>query len=207
MKQILVAMPTYSGNLPIAVVSRLLAIKTPKGFKINFVFVDRVLIDKARNGIAKVAMDEKQDYLFFWDDDQLPDTDILEKMVKLDKDIVGCPIPCRRGGKWIAVFDKDGDKLEHIHKTQEVGGIGMANTLIKVGVIKKMFKQWKQLFDFEVIRNNKGIYVEYGEDITFCRRAKDMGFKIWCDATIKSIHIGDPVGYWYEDGEYKQKIL
>ena len=193
--------------LPVGLVSRLLHLDVPEGFELNFCFLERVLIDVARNMMAKTAMKHDEDYLFFWDDDQIPDKDILVKMVALDKDIVGCPIPNRKGEKWLAVFDGDCNQLLDIKETQRVGAIGMANTLIKTKVIKELFKKWKQIFHFEVKKNDEGFFIQYSEDITFCRKAAEMGFEIWCDATIKSVHIGPSTGYYYENGEYKQMTV
>lgn len=206
MKTILVAMPTYTGQIPMSVVSRMLMLEVPEGCEFKHCFIERTLIWKARDGIATVAMNKGVDYLFFWDDDQIPDRDILVKMVALDKDIVGCPIPSRRGEKWLAVHDEKGGKLVSVRGIGQVGGIGMANTLIKTSVLKRMYKEWKQLFYFLVEENDEGVVTEYSEDLTFCKKARELGFEVWCDATIKSIHIGYPMGYYY-DGDYKSKLL
>ena len=30
----------------------------------------------------------------------------------------------------------------------------------------------------------------YGEDLTFCRKARAAGYKLYCDPTIKADHLG-----------------
>ena len=66
-------------------------------------------------------------------------------------------------------------------------GIHMACTLIKREVLEV------------VAENNKeepnpwfGSQASvFGEDVIFCRRAREAGFDVWCDPTVKCNHIGD----------------
>jgi hypothetical protein len=209
MKNIQIAVPSFNGDIPLKVISRLMHLDKPVGFNINFSYVIRVMIDKARNGMAQQCVERKNDYLFFCDSDQIPDKDILVKMVALDKDIVGCPIPSRRGLKEIAVFDKDYKKMSKFKKTQEVGGVGMASTLIKRHVLEGVIEKYPAPFQFETMlddRDGEEKIVEFSEDINFCRRARELGYEVWCMADVKSLHIGEPVSYWYEDGEFRNDI-
>lgn len=202
----MLAIPSYEGKLYLQVVNKLLYMKPPKGYKFEYVLLPRMMIARARTGLAQYSLDRKCEYLCFIDDDQVVPTNAIQELVKIDKDIVGSPIPSRRGEKWIAVFDEKGDKLAKFKGTKKVGSIGMGCTLIKTKVFKKMFKKWKSLFDFEVIQNEEGIFVEYSEDITFCNRARELGFETWCTDKITVTHLGDPVYYWYENGKYHNNM-
>ena len=206
MKNIQIALPSYTGDVSLTVMSRLIHLNKPANCNVIFSFSIRVFIDKARNAMAQQCIDRGNDYLFFCDSDQIPDKDILVKMVALDKDIVGCPIPSRNGAHELAVYDLDGDRMNNFTQTQQVGAVGMASTLIKRKVLEKVIKHYPAPFQFENIwemKNDKEILVEYSEDINFCRRARDLGFEVWCMADIKSLHIGNPLAYFYENGEYK----
>ena len=208
MKQILIAIPSYTGMIPLSVMSRLIHLDKPDGFQINFAYVERTFIDKARNGLVQLCLKNNNDYLFFNDDDQNPDKDILTKMVELDKDIVGCPISSRNGREELALYDKKGNRINDFKKTQEVGAVGMGSTLIKRKVLEEIIKVYPAPFQFEnaiEIKDNKEILVEYSEDINFCKRAGELRFEIWCMADVKSFHIGNPIQYFY-DGEFKVKI-
>ena len=201
-KSILVAIPSYTGNIPLKVISRLMHLDLPEGFIARFAYAERCFIDDARNGIAQQLLNHDDDYLFFCDDDQIPDRDILTKLIELDKDIIGTPIPNRRGEKQIAVFNKKYNQMTEFKGTKEVGAIGMGSTLIKREVIEKMLKKWKAIFYFDVVKE-KNIFVKYSEDVTFCRKAREMKFEVWCTDKCKSIHLGDQAEYWYTKGEYK----
>lgn len=69
---------------------------------------------------------------------------------------------------------------------QEIGSVGMGVMLIKKRVFAKLSEPW-----FETPwRHDKRGYI--GEDVYFCNKARDAGFKIWIDHDVsKEIgHIG-----------------
>lgn len=70
----------------------------------------------------------------------------------------------------------------------ETEGVGLAFMLIKRGVFEKISMPW---FLTTVIDEPNGpngkIYV--GEDIFFCLKAREAGFKIWLDPTVKVGHL------------------
>jgi hypothetical protein len=204
--KIMVAIPSATGMIPLKVMSRLIRLDKPKGSTIDFGYVERLMIDKARNGMVQQAIMHDVDYLFFNDDDQAPDKDILVKMIEVDKDIVGCPIPSRNGKEELAVFDLEFNRLTEFTKTCRVGAVGMASTLIKGSVLKKIVEKYPNPFQFEVTYDKDNVLVEFSEDINFCRRAGEMGFEVWCMADVASIHFGSPVQHIYRDGKYYHGI-
>jgi hypothetical protein len=206
--KIMIAIPSATGKIPLSVMSRLIQLDKPEDSIVNFGYVSRLMIDKARNGMVSQCLMHDNDYLFFCDDDQIPCKDILVKMVALDKDIVGCPIPSRNGKKELAVYDMDFNRINEIKETQRVGGVGMASTLIKSKALKKIIKEYPAPFQFEnaiEMVDGKEILVEFSEDINFCRRAGELGLEVWCMADVYSKHIGEPVTYWY-DKDFKNNI-
>lgn len=44
------------------------------------------------------------------------------------------------------------------------------------------------LFDFERVNN-----IMFGEDVVFCKRARDAGFKVWADPMVNMTHTGHKV--------------
>lgn len=205
----MIAMPSASGNIPIPVVNRILGLQTVEGYSLLYCFIGRGLIDKSRNSFVKKAIESDFDYIFFWDDDQIPDKDILIKYIELDKDIVGCPIPNRLGKKELAVFDEEYNKLNFIANTDggsamRVGAIGMANTLVKRKVFKSIAEKYDFPFEFEK-HELRGERREFSEDVNFCKRANELGFEVWCHNGVKSLHMGEPRAFWYENAEYHVK--
>ena len=199
MKNILISIPSYTGTIPLKVMSRIIALDKPEGYNINFMYAERCFIDKARNAMLKKAIIHDNDFLFFTDSDQIPDKNILVEMVKLDKDIVGCPIASRKGKLELNVYDLEGGRLNEVEESMEIGAIGMGGTMIKRHVLEDMLAEYPRPFEFEYIDG-----IEYSEDINFCKRAKRLGFEVWAidPSIVGSVHIGDPMEYYY-NGEYK----
>ena len=58
--------------------------------------------------------------------------------------------------------------------------------LIKTSVFKKVGKPW---FEYEPIKESPDCHMAT-EDIVFCRNAKKLGYKIYCDGGIPCGHVG-----------------
>jgi hypothetical protein len=68
----------------------------------------------------------------------------------------------------------------------EVGGVGFGFVGIKYGVFEKMKRPWFKIR--EVKWDDVDFSVNMGEDYSWCEGAKDVGFKIWVDPTVKVKH-------------------
>lgn len=80
----------------------------------------------------------------------------------------------------------------------EVDAVGLAFTLIKRHVIEAMTEEYGPMFTF---------YFTYGQgfesdDIPFCEKAKDLGFKIAVDTNVKIGHVGQSVFGWNEYNQW-----
>jgi hypothetical protein len=206
--KIQLAVPSFTGDIPLKVISRLMHLDKPKGSTVIFSYSVRVAIDRARNAMARQCVDNKNDYLFFCDSDQIIPKNLLTTLVSLDKDVIGTPICSRSGVHELAVYDLDYNRLNQFTGLQEVGGIGMGATLIKRHVLEEVFKSYSCPFQFDSMietKDGKESLVEFSEDICFCRRARELGFKIFCTDQVAPVyHLGDPTMFYYEAGEYKR---
>jgi cellulose synthase/poly-beta-1,6-N-acetylglucosamine synthase-like glycosyltransferase len=148
-----------------------------KGIDIDMLPIGLSLVYTARETAANTFMEGDYDALLFVDSDMKVPIDLLAKLVEADKDIVSglafkrfppyepCIFnKCERGSTqfW---FDYPKGLIE-------IQGVGMACTLIKRKVFEKTPKPW--FFPEPNI----------GEDLAFCIRAKEQGFKIYCDTNL-----------------------
>ena len=203
MKKILVAIPTYSGQIPIEIVFNLLQMKVPEGYQVNFSYCKRTLIDIARNGIAQGMLNNGHDYLFFVDDDTIPPTDALKVMLELDKPIVVAPVPARREGgeNRLCIFSDDqGTQLSELKEERKVSAGGMSCTLIRRDALEAVANKFGKPFAFERIGE-----IPWTEDTNFCRRAGLLGFETWATPKVCPQHIGQPVIYVYEPQNEKSE--
>jgi hypothetical protein len=130
-----------------------------------------------RNGIVKRFLASDYDYLLMIDSDNPPIRNPLE-LVRLDLDIVACPTPMYKeesimincfnihpGGGYRSMTDTKTDLFE-------CDRVGTGCILIARRVLEKIklpFATWV---------DEDGNHLE-GEDFTFCKKAKDAGFKVW----------------------------
>lgn len=153
------------------------------------------LIYTSRNNLATKAIQLNADFVFWMDSDMVFPPDTLMRMLKTleehpEIDIL-TGVYFRRVPPYTpTLFDMlrmNGNICEWSQfKTLptdlfEVGGCGFGCVLMRTEVF--MSVQSKHGNMFAPIGNN-------GEDIAFCMRARDCGYKIICDPTIVCGHIG-----------------
>lgn len=137
----------------------------------------------ARTWIAKEAIKKGATHLLFVDSDMLFPRDTIKRLLAHNKDIVG--VQCN---KRLFPLQKVAVPLtpnEDQTKLFRAALVGTGVLLIKTSVFEKMARPW-----FQFGRDKEGELV-IGEDAWFINSAKDAGFDVWCDGSIKVGHIGN----------------
>lgn len=151
------------------------------------------LIYDARNQLAAQALKAEADYILWLDSDMIVPPDVIPRMLKHmenGKDFVS-GIYFRRRAPFAPVLysriDREGhaDFNDYPEDTVfEIAGAGFGCCMTRVSMLEDIalnFKDWFTPF------NN------YGEDLSFCLRALECGYKLYCDSTIKCGHVGTVV--------------
>ena len=152
------------------------------------------LIYTSRNSLAMMAIQMDADFVFWLDSDMVFKSDTLIRMMdtlkKNDLDIL-TGLYFRRVPPYSPVlFDKleqNGEITEFSEfKTVpeglfEVGGCGFGCVLMKTDVFFDVQSKFGNMF---APRGNNG------EDVAFCIRARECGYKIYCDPSIVCGHVG-----------------
>lgn len=166
----------------------LLSIRMPQNTTVKYHFVGSCLVYDAREKIVEFAMNENADWLFFLDSDMVPPHDALVKLTDLNVPIA-TGMAFKRTPPFQPCFytkvsiDKDfKPKLESPIEFPDKGiiecqGFGMACALIRREVFEKVKKPY--FFPFPNI----------GEDLSFCLRSRQAGFKMYCDLSIDCGHV------------------
>lgn len=152
------------------------------------------LIYTSRNNLAQKAIMMEADYVLWLDSDMVFPPDLLERMMdRLKKDDIDIltGLYFRRVRPFTPVLF---DKLEMVgnvcnwtefktlpDKPFEVGGCGFGCVLMDAGVFLDVQGRFGNMF--APIGN-------VGEDLAFCWRARECGYKIICDPDIKCGHVG-----------------
>ena len=155
-------------------------------------------VDHARN--------MKADYLLFVDTDMLFPPDALDRLLALKVDIASvtynkrCHPRCSvvklvpEYDSEYAVDDSVTERpipLEAITHPFRCGGAGTGFMLIKMSVFDRIPRPW--FFFTPEMETPEGKIEATGEDIFFYGRARDHGFDIWIDPTIRVGHIGSAI--------------
>lgn len=169
-------------------------------------------IDVGRNEIVDEFLKTKDyEYLFFIDSDAMWHPKAIERLIGHDLAVVTGCIYTRKLPPWPTMGDYEGLNRKGIHtynkqrvteqllkyaqakgldtkssniqcleepELVEIDGTGMHFCAVRRDVLEAIEPPW-----FEV--NEVGA----GEDYYFCRRAKEAGFRIWCDLSVQTGHV------------------
>ena len=153
------------------------------------------LIYTSRNRLAQIAIKDEADYVLWLDSDMVFEPDLLERMFKVmhenDLDIL-TGLYFRRVHPYTPVlFDRlemqrgvcEWSNFKELpNELFEVGGCGFGCVLMKTDVFFDVQARHHAMFD---------PILGTGEDLAFCWRARDVGYKIMCDPSIIVGHVGN----------------
>lgn len=169
----------------------------PLGTEYQFFYssVGRVLTPLARERLAEWAIRCGAEFIFFIDDDMMAPIDLFERLVHHDVDIVAPLAFMRLAPHKPVIFrvDQGYDALQgkeyYIPKTVdnypkdtlvECDGVGFGAALIKTEILQAIPKPW--------FMSTTG----HGEDLLFCKKARQAGFRVFMDTSVKLGHLGIP---------------
>ncbi len=211
-KTIFIGTPSYSGPCPDYQLSLLKTIPAVEqaGYRVMWKTLEGCCyVHTARNKIVQSFLLSEADELLFWDDDiGVESVDIL-RLLERDEDIVGGAAPFRHGTIGFPihhVVTATGHASNMKDGMLEVDVLPTALMKIKRRVFIELGKAGKaplriegdretgeengrylSLFDFEC-DNEK--HLEYGEDVTFCRKWTAVGGTLWCEPNMTIRHHG-----------------
>lgn len=149
-------------------------------------FTEEQPISHCRNNIVKKFLASDNQWLLMIDEDVVPSQNPLE-MIEVDKDIVVAPAPIYQykvlwniyktdlKGFWVPV------DLSKEKELIEIDAAGTGCILIKRRVLEAIKSPFKRIFDEDGIET-------MGLDLSFCKKAKERGFKIFASIKHKCSH-------------------
>ncbi len=153
------------------------------------------LVFANRDKLSEMAVNAEYDFVLWLDSDMIFAPDILKRLIAADKDIVSALAFMRRPPydpviyktlKYGAPGEAQVEIFNDYPKDSvfEIDACGFGGVLVKTSVIR------------DVIEKNKTAFMPipgYGEDISFCIRARREGYKIFCDSAVKMGHVARTV--------------
>jgi hypothetical protein len=150
------------------------------------------LIASQRMELARQALEEKADYLLWLDSDMRFPKETIGHLILRDKPIVAANYATRRMPvKPVAMMD-GGGKIDRVYTGPESQGlepvdyVGMGVMMVKREVFENIEAPWFAI-PYSTIGNH---YI--GEDVFFCRKAKEAGYEVLLDHDLSQHvkHIG-----------------
>jgi glycosyltransferase involved in cell wall biosynthesis len=185
-KRILIAIPTAK-YIEVDTFKSLWDLEVPPGYQLDN-------IEQIRNLIAEWA--KRYDYLLSVDSDIVLPNDALVKMLEADKDIIsGLYIQRIPNKQTVEVYMKTPEggctnipyHLLDGKGIVEIAACGMGCALIKSEVFRKLE------YPHFVYKSALTMEGTVSEDVYFCIKAREAGFTVWADTSIKCDHIGSTV--------------
>jgi len=160
-----------------------------------------------RNMAIKLALDNDATHVLFIDDDTIVPKDLFTKLVAHDVDMVSGVYCMRNSPHKPILFDEANDKGHCLHYNVEDGkgeglveivAAGLGACLIKTEVFKRMEPPWITLGELDP--------ENWCDDISFFKRARAAGFKLFADLSVRSGHMATVIiTPEYIDGKWHVK--
>lgn len=210
-RKIMLGLPTYdfklSAKLAISLAS--FCVKAQQhGIDIQICNISGCsVVSRVRNLIAFDFLQSDCTDLMFIDSDINFDAEDIFRLMAWNSDpvkgiVAGIPVARKKGQVYISTLDSDDDEHIYMDKMGLVRAkrVATAFMIIRRDVFEKMrdaHPEWVYhdekkvgdemiaFFDFAL---KDGQYI--GEDYLFCDRARELGFEVWIDPTIKLGHMG-----------------
>ena len=174
-----------------------------KGISFDLDIESGTLVYLARERISNKAINEGYTHVLWLDSDMVFSPELLEDLMFSGKPFVTGIYHARRKGYASCIFKtvEINKKVERFDKypteTFEIDGCGFGCVLIETAILTD-------------VNRNKGTCFtplpSYGEDIAFCKRAKELGHKIYCEPSVVCGHIGH-ITIYPEDHELWKKSI
>lgn len=153
------------------------------------------LVQRARNDLVRLALEEKFDDLIFIDSDQEWNPEWVFKLLDYKEEVIGATVVKKSDQPMFNVKAlKTGLKQEQ-NGLMEVEAIGTGFLKISKSALEAVWekspeyinegKKCRMVFDVQLVNGEL-----VSEDNVFCRKWRSLGNKVWIDPTMTCNHIG-----------------
>lgn len=176
----------------LASLDRLVAYSISNGVNVVIAKTYGSIIPMNRNKLIAKAIENDADYVLLIDSDMVFGEDSLVQLLKHKRDIVSalCVAKTPPFNPVAKVLNKDGGYtiragLDEGRFYSDIDMVGAAYLLIKIDVFSKIKKPYFAMPEF--------MDSIMGEDVYFCRKAKEVGYDICIDTSLVVGHIGEAI--------------
>lgn len=202
--KLLIAIPTLD-YIHVEFMKSLIALTTrlkDDGVDFKVEIKSGTLVYVARDLLATMAREGNYTHILWVDSDMVFTEDLVDDLLFCEKPMVSAICHTRRPPHCSVLFKTLRPIERYTFGTYpdqpfQIGGCGFGCVLMETKVVWEIWK--KYTFCFLPLE-------ELGEDLAFCERAKECGFEIWADPSVRVGHIGH-ITIWPEDEENWQSKI
>jgi hypothetical protein len=115
------------------------------------------------------------------------------KLLQSDKDIVSGLYFNEKMVPMFSVCQEDAakeiDRILRSNEEEPIFAAGFGFLAVKQGVFENMTRPWfDTAFEKMMSEDGKEMFIPYGEDFSWCKKAQQCGFKIYINPTVKLSH-------------------
>jgi len=199
MRRVLIGTPAHDGRLDVWYCNSLIntiKLSMVHGVEIVPVYMSYdSLIQRARNDLVRLALEENFDDLIFIDSDEEWKPEWIFTLLNYDVDVVGVPVIKKSD---IPAFNvkalPDGMRLDK-NNLMEVEAVGTGFLRISKNALEQIWddspeytnenKKCRMVFDIQIIDGDL-----VSEDNIFCQKWRKLGGKVYIDPSMTCNHIG-----------------
>ena len=208
MKKILVGTPAHDGRVEVYYVNSLIQTiryMESKLYEVHPIFMSYdSLVQRARNDLIKIAVEQDYDYLFFIDSDMIWEPQWVDELINTPVDVISGTARKKTDNElsFAIKIKKDFENAKRLPTNpdvMEVTGTGMAFTKITKKAFTDIWnlspkykngeREGRMVFDIGI--DNDGEL--YSEDTSFCNKWKSLGGTTWVNISMTCGHIGSKV--------------
>lgn len=158
-------------------------------FELSIINNKSSIVAVARNNAVANARDFHADYLLFLDSDMVFPRSTLHRLISHREDIAGATYTKRVPPFSLLGTALDGEPVCDARLLTEMKTLPAGCLLIKMSVFDALREPYFRFL------NDETTGLIHGEDYVFCARAREAGFRIWCDMglSLEIGHIGQKV--------------
>lgn len=199
MRKVLIGTPAHDGRVDVWYANSLVnTVKLSGKYGVEIVPIYMSydsLVQRARNDLVRLALEEKFDDLIFMDSDQEWDPEWIFSLLNRTEDVVGGTVVKKSDQPLFNVkVLKSGIKRE-ANGLMEVEAVGTGFLKMSRKALETVWndsaeytnegKKCRMVFDVQLVDGEL-----VSEDNVFCRKWRSLGNKVWIDPTMTCNHIG-----------------
>jgi len=214
MTKIFIATPAFDGKVTVpfacALCDTRLCLAVNNIDTIVRIHTSGSLLVRERNDLIKSFLATDATHMMCIDSDIGWDPMDIKKLIEFEEDFVGSLYPARGDNAFLfrGVYEDANKKMSFSEKKLlQMEYIPAGFMMLKRGMLEKMIAHFPELYYIPKapdLAHTAGHYLFateiwegefWGEDYVFCRRARQAGFKVWIDPTIRLNHAGTTASF------------